>query len=170
VGFDADEAEGVTRAFYSFDGEEMIDDTDGLGTAGDVKFTEKVTIPANTLKKGSGLKIRAGGVYSCSGSPDVRAIVWLNGSPLISERLAAETDADDAAWMVDVTFSCKSNTNAKAWSLGYFLLGGQGNIASTRKNDFFDPTVADEIEVSFRIWTANATNEAKLTIFTVEQT
>lgn len=145
------------------------------GTSAETVFDQSYTIPANTLKAGTVVKIRAQGIATGTTSTDAVAYkLYIGGSGGTALISAASTDAtNNDTFQMEATLICRT-----AGTTGTFVATGTYKVSSaegtmTVKDDItasttINTTANQAVVVSAQWNTTNGTNSCRLDMLTVE--
>lgn len=144
-------------------------------TTAEQAFDVSYTIPANTLKAGTVVKVRAQGIATTTTSTDGLAYkIYIGGTGGTALITSASADpADGATFLAETTLVCRTaGTTGTFVSTGtYKQVSAEGTM--TVKDDITGSTTintqANQAIVVTATWSvANATNSCRLDILTVE--
>lgn len=155
----------------------LADSGDIASTAAEVLFVTGVTIPANTLRVGSVIKVRAYGEAGITASPTLTIRVRVNGTagPKILEASKVLGAACD--WLVESLVTIRSITAAGtfvATGSAFFdesPISGTHMVLSTGSASYvqaIDTTAANVISVTGQWSASSPSNAARMISWTVE--
>lgn len=135
-------------------------------------FDQKATIPANTLRAGSVIKIRGWGEYDRTGTPLLELGLLIGG--LSTSLLGGTVSASNSGWQFEGQYIVGAPGGSVRLN-GYTaadLTDGAGG-AHQRENGksqftILDTTIANDVEIEAKWGTASASNTITMTGFVVE--
>lgn len=151
-------------------------------TTDETAYSIKFTVPANYLKIGQAIRVRASGVFSTTGTPTLTHRVLVNptslgppvsgGSSVFVKTLTANNNATSDPWMVETQFVIRSASAGQRGG-GFAYVGnstGAGpDIAASMAEPFgVDLTVALNIYVTADWSAASSSNTTTMRTLLVE--
>lgn len=138
-------------------------------------LAQAITIPANFLTERTTLRIRAGGVYSCTGSPTLTIDVWLSypAHGLDGLTLPCTTNAANGRWWIDLEVTIRSAGAAGTAHVGGFFVGEYNNVVTQTQalgqaSVTIDTTVVHSLALVCQWSAASVSNVVTMRHFTCE--